>query len=83
MGHTHTAEKRNVNRVLVGESEGKRPLGRPRDRWDIHIQQRREMRTKFQWGNLKERDHLADPEIDGTYTYSREAKYELSFSGEI
>jgi hypothetical protein len=25
--------KRNVYRVLVGESEGKRPLGRPRRRW--------------------------------------------------
>jgi hypothetical protein len=28
-------EKRNVHRLLVGKSEGKRPLGRPRCRW-IH-----------------------------------------------
>jgi hypothetical protein len=26
-------EKRNVYRLLVGNSEGKRPLGRPRRRW--------------------------------------------------
>jgi hypothetical protein len=27
-------EKKYVYRVLVGKSEGKRPLGRPRRRWD-------------------------------------------------
>jgi len=27
-------ERRGVNRVLVGKSEGKRPLGRPRLRWE-------------------------------------------------
>jgi hypothetical protein len=26
-------EKRNVYRLLVGKTEGKRPLGRPRRRW--------------------------------------------------
>jgi hypothetical protein len=26
-------EKRNVDRLLVGKPEGKRPLGRPRRRW--------------------------------------------------
>jgi hypothetical protein len=26
-------EKRNVNRLLIGKLEGKRPLGRPRCRW--------------------------------------------------
>jgi hypothetical protein len=26
-------EKRNVYRLLVGKSDGKRPLGRPRRRW--------------------------------------------------
>jgi hypothetical protein len=26
-------EKRNVYKLLVGKSEGKRPLGRPRRRW--------------------------------------------------
>ena len=30
----HMGEGRGVHRVLVGELEGKRPLGRPRRRWD-------------------------------------------------
>jgi len=28
---------RGVHRVLVGKSEGKRPLGRPRRRWEDNI----------------------------------------------
>jgi len=30
-------EGRGVYRVLVGKPEGKRPLGRPRRRWDDNI----------------------------------------------
>jgi 3-oxoacyl-ACP reductase-like protein len=30
-------DKRSVYRVLVGTSEGKRPLGRPRLRWEDNI----------------------------------------------
>ena len=30
-------EERGVYRVLVGKSEGKRPLGRPRRRWEDNI----------------------------------------------
>jgi len=30
-------ERRGVYRVLVGKSEGKRPLGRPRGRWEDNI----------------------------------------------
>ena len=34
----HMGEERGVYRVLVGEPEGKRPLGRPRRRWvDIRM----------------------------------------------
>jgi len=38
-GHVaRMGEDRGVNRVLVGKPEGKRPLGRPRRRWeDIKI----------------------------------------------
>ena len=32
-----TGEKRGVYRVLVGEPEEKRPLGRPRRRWEDNI----------------------------------------------
>jgi hypothetical protein len=30
-------EGRDVHRVLVGKSEGKRPMGRPRRRWEDNI----------------------------------------------
>jgi hypothetical protein len=37
-GHVARMEKdRGVYRVLVGKSEGKRPLGRPRRRWEDNI----------------------------------------------
>jgi hypothetical protein len=37
-GHAaHTGEGRGVYRVLVGKSEEKRPLGRPRCRWEDNI----------------------------------------------
>jgi hypothetical protein len=37
-GHVAPVEEgRGVYRVLVGRSEGKRPLGRPRHRWDKYI----------------------------------------------
>jgi hypothetical protein len=37
-GHaTRMGEGRGVYRVLVGKPEGKRPLGRPRGRWEDNI----------------------------------------------
>jgi hypothetical protein len=37
-GHVaHMGEGRGVYRVLVGRPEGKRPLGRPRRRWEDNI----------------------------------------------
>ena len=38
-GHVaRMGEDRGVHRVLVGKPEGKRPLGRPRRRWEDNIQ---------------------------------------------
>jgi hypothetical protein len=38
MGHVaHIGERRGVYRVLVGKPEGKRPLGRPRHRWEENV----------------------------------------------
>ena len=37
-GHVaHMGEDRDMHRVLVGKPEGKRPLGRPRRRWEDNI----------------------------------------------
>ena len=37
-GHVaHMGERRGVYRVLVGKPEGKRPLGRPKHRWEDNI----------------------------------------------
>jgi len=37
-GHVaRMGEGRGVYRVLAGKSEGKRPLGRPRHRWEVNI----------------------------------------------
>ena len=37
-GHVaRTEERRGVHKVLVGKPEGKRPLGRPRRRWEDNI----------------------------------------------
>ena len=33
----HMGEGRGVHRVLVGKPEGKRPMGRPRRRWEDNI----------------------------------------------
>jgi hypothetical protein len=50
-----TGEGRNVYRVLVGKPEGKRPLGRPRRRWEDGIKMDL---GEIGWGGL-EWIHLA------------------------
>jgi hypothetical protein len=42
-------EKRNACRILVGKPEGKRPLGRPRHRWEDNI--RMNLRV-IAWGGM-------------------------------
>ena len=38
VGHVaRMGERRGVYRVLVGKPEGKRPLGRPRHRWEDNV----------------------------------------------
>jgi hypothetical protein len=37
-GHvTRMEEGRNAYRILVGKPKGKRPMGRPRNKWDYYI----------------------------------------------
>ena len=46
-------EGRGVHRVLVGKPEGKRPLGRPRRRWEDNIKMDfREVRGGGDWMEL-------------------------------
>ena len=46
-------EGRGVHRVLVGKPEGKRPLGRPRRRWEDYIKiDLREVRGGGDWIEL-------------------------------
>jgi hypothetical protein len=50
VGHVaHMGEERNVYRVLIGKPEIKRPLGRPRRRWDDGI--RMDLR-EIGWGSV-------------------------------
>jgi hypothetical protein len=43
-------DERNAYKVLMGKSEGKRPLGRPRPRWDDGI--RMDLREIVDWIQL-------------------------------
>jgi hypothetical protein len=45
-GHVARMEKRNSYRILVGKPEGKRPLERPRRRWEDNI------RMEIGWGGM-------------------------------
>jgi hypothetical protein len=53
-------EKRSAYRILVEKPEGKRPLGRPRSRWEDNI--RLDLR-EIEWGGMdwinlaQDRDH--------------------------
>ena len=43
-------EGRGVHKVLVGKPEGKRPLGRPRRRWEDNIKMDlQEVKTGWSW----------------------------------
>jgi hypothetical protein len=46
----HEWRKRKAYRILVGKPEGKRPLGRPRRRWQNNI--KADLRDKMGWYRL-------------------------------
>jgi hypothetical protein len=51
VGHVaRMEEKKNVYKGLMGKPEGKRPLGRPRRRWEVGIGM--DLR-KIGWGSLE------------------------------
>jgi hypothetical protein len=52
-------ERRSVYRILVGKPEGKRPLGRPRRRWEDNIKMDlQEVRWELDWGLGTEMDWI-------------------------
>jgi hypothetical protein len=55
-------EKRNAYKILVGEPEGKRPLGRPRRRWVDNIKM--DLR-EIGWGRMDWIDLAQDREVEG------------------
>ena len=58
-GHVaRMGEGRGVHRVLVGKPEGKRPLGRPRRRWEDNI--KRDLREVGGGGDWMELAHDRD-----------------------
>ena len=49
-GHVaRMGEDRGVHRVLIGKPEGKRPLGRPRHRWEDNIKLEWVVGTRWSW----------------------------------
>ena len=46
----HMEEGRGLQKVLVGKPEGKRPLGRPRCRWEDNIKMDLQEVGKGLWG---------------------------------
>jgi hypothetical protein len=49
-GHVaHMGKKRDPHRILVGKPEGRRPLGRPRCRWENNIKS--DLR-EIRWGGM-------------------------------
>jgi hypothetical protein len=49
-------KKRNAYRFLVGKPEGKRPLGRPRRRWEYNVK----MNLREIGWDAMDRNHLPD-----------------------
>jgi hypothetical protein len=57
VGHVARIGRRGIHRILVGKPEGKRPLGRPRRRWEDNIKM--DLR-EIGWGGMDRIDLAQD-----------------------
>jgi hypothetical protein len=55
-------ETRNACRILVGKSKGRRPLGRPKRRWEDNI---RMYLREIEWGGVDWIDLAQDRPVKG------------------
>ena len=70
-GHVaHMGEGRGVHKVLVGKPEGKRPLGRPRRRWEDNIKRNLQKVGGGLWG--MDGVGSGQGEVAGTCEYGKE-----------
>jgi hypothetical protein len=69
VGHVARTGERNVYKVLMGKTKGKRPLGRPRRRWEdgIRMDLREIGRGGVYWIQLAQ-----DRPLAGSYEYGDE-----------
>jgi hypothetical protein len=59
-------DKRNTYRILVGKPDGKRPLGRPRHRWEDYV--RMDLRDTG-WGGMDWIDLACDGDQWRAFVY--------------
>jgi hypothetical protein len=69
-------EERGVHRVLVGKPEGKRPLGRPRRRWEDNIK-----KDLQEIGGGRDWMELAQGRVAGTCEYGKELSGSIKMWG--
>ena len=62
-GHVARRGSRGVYRVLVGKPEGKRPLGRPKQRWEDNIKMKLQV---VEWGQGLDRAGSGSGQVAGT-----------------
>ena len=60
--HVWERERKGSYRVLVGNTEGKRPLGRPRRRWEDNIKMELE---EVAWGHGLDRPDSEEGQVVG------------------
>jgi hypothetical protein len=72
--------KKCACRYFVGRSEGKRPLGRTRYRWEDNIKR---VLKEFLWGSMNWIDLLQDRQVVGNCKWNNEPFFDSITRGEF